>query len=581
MSSAAAEAAKDRGNEATKTRNFGEAVRCYTEAIQLDSTNATYYSNRSAAYTGLRDYENAIADADKALAIDPKFVRAYQRKGQALSAQQKYVEAIKVYQAALEIDPNNAQIMKLFQDTLQFAQESQMREAQMEQLQGLQEIFRDPVSFCYNYPELEELATKRNFIIKANEIRDDFSKFQEYSDDEDIRAFAVFALKRRAMEKLSPEERASQQKKDQEMREEMMRFEDAERDRKRKEEKERKERELKEKAEREANSRTPEQTKALQIKEEANQLYKKKQFTEALALYDQAATLDPTNITYLNNKAACYMEMGEIAKAREISETAVDIGRENRADFTLIARALTRIGSTYLKEENYEKAIECYKRSLLEHRSADTLNLQKKAEKLLEEKKAREYYSPELSAKHKEEGNEFFKKQNYPEAIKCYTEAVKRQPDNHVNYSNRAACYIKLMAYPEALKDADKCIAINPKFAKGYLRKGQAHFLMKDNNKALEAYDAGLKLEPNNAEIQAGIQKVMNSINSGEPQDEEAVRRNVERDPELQAILRDPMMQQVLQDLKSDPKAAQHHMRDPITRANIEKLIAAGIISTR
>lgn len=102
---------------------------------------------------------------------------------------------------------------------------------------------------------------------------------------------------------------------------------------------------------------------------------------------------------------------------------------------------------------------------------------------------------------------------------------------------------------------------------------------MKENQKALEAYDNGLRIDPNNAEIKAGIQKVMGQISSG--QDEESVRRNVERDPELQRILADPMMQQVLNDLKSDPKAAQHHMRDPTIRANIDKLIAAGIISTR
>jgi len=71
----------------------------------------------------------------------------------------------------------------------------------------------------------------------------------------------------------------------------------------------------------------------------------------------------------------------------------------------------------------------------------------------------------------------------------------------------------------------------------------------------------------------------MEQINSG--QDEESVRRNVERDPELQRILQDPVMQQVLQDLKSDPKSSQQHLRNPTIRANIDKLIAAGIISTK
>lgn len=70
---------------------------------------------------------------------------------------------------------------------------------------------------------------------------------------------------------------------------------------------------------------------------------------------------------------------------------------------------------------------------------------------------------------------------SYPEAIKAYTEAIKRQPDNHVNYSNRAACYIKLMALPEALKDADKCIELEPTFGMLWL----VSFLQKSDNSNL------------------------------------------------------------------------------------------------
>jgi len=449
----------------------------------------------------------------------------------------------------------------------------------MKQVQLLQEIFTDPLALCRDYPELNEYAIDPNFVKKANEIRNDISKFEQYANDEDIRMFTAVAMKKRQMEKMNPQEREAAIKREQEMRERMLREEDEERDRKRRAEKERKEREEREKAEKEANSRTPEQNQALAIKEKANAFFAKKQFNEALPLYDEALALDPYNITYLNNKAACYVELGDLEKAREISHLAVETGREHRADYGLIARALTRIGNTYLKEEEYEKAIEYFKRSLLDKRDGATLNLQKKAEKLLEEKKAKEYYSVELSTKAKEEGNEFYKKNNYPEAVKCYTEAVRRQPDNYVNYSNRAVCYIKLMAPSEALKDAEKCIELNPNFAKGYLRKGQAHALMKENQKALEAYDLGLKLDPNNAEIKASIQKVMGQINSG--MDEESVKRNISRDPELQRILSDPVMRQVLDDMKSDPSSIQHHMKNPQIKANIEKLIAAGVISTR
>ena len=74
-------------------------------------------------------------------------------------------------------------------------------------------------------------------------------------------------------------------------------------------------------------------------------------------------------------------------------------------------------------------------------------------------------------------------------------------------YSNRAACYTKLGAMPEGLKDAEKCIELDPTFAKGYTRKGAVQFFMKEHDKAMETYQAGLKHDPNNQELLDGIRR--------------------------------------------------------------------------
>lgn len=74
-------------------------------------------------------------------------------------------------------------------------------------------------------------------------------------------------------------------------------------------------------------------------------------------------------------------------------------------------------------------------------------------------------------------------------------------------YSNRAACYTKLGAMPEGLKDAEKCIELDPTFSKGYNRKGAVQFFMKEYEKALETYKEGLKHDPNNQELLDGISR--------------------------------------------------------------------------
>lgn len=88
---------------------------------------------------------------------------------------------------------------------------------------------------------------------------------------------------------------------------------------------------------------------ALAEKEKGNAAYKKKNFVSALDHYNKAVEFDPTDMTYLTNLAAVYFEQKDFMKCVEMCTRAIDVGRENRADFKLIAKAYTRIGNSYKK----------------------------------------------------------------------------------------------------------------------------------------------------------------------------------------------------------------------------------------
>ena len=47
---------------------------------------------------------------------------------------------------------------------------------------------------------------------------------------------------------------------------------------------------------------------ALEEKEKGNAAYKKREFTTALEHYDKAIELDPTNVTFLTNKAGEWVD---------------------------------------------------------------------------------------------------------------------------------------------------------------------------------------------------------------------------------------------------------------------------------
>uniref|UniRef100_A0A915D8R7 Stress-induced-phosphoprotein 1 n=1 Tax=Ditylenchus dipsaci TaxID=166011 RepID=A0A915D8R7_9BILA len=285
----------------------------------------------------------------------------------------------------------------------------------------------------------------------------------------------------------------------------------------------------------------------------------------------------PTNITFYNNKAAAYFEEGKYEDCIAECDKAVTVGRENRADFTNVAKAYARMANAHVKLGQLKEALGCFEKSVSEHRDPEVVKKYKQLEKEFKEKEKLAYINPEISEQEKNKGNEFFKKGEYPAAMKHYTEAIKRNPDNHVIYSNRAACYTKLCEFQRAVEDCDTCIKKDPNFVKAYIRKGAALQAMREFSRAQSAYEAALRIDPNSSEAAEGLRTCYRSND----EDPEKARERALQDPEIQEILRDPTMRLLLEQMSQDPSAAREHIQNPEILTKLMKLRDAGIVQMR
>ncbi|KAL5206945.1 hypothetical protein ABZP36_031380 [Zizania latifolia] len=578
-----ADEAKAKGNAAFSAGRFEEAARHFTDAIALAPGNHVLYSNRSAALASVHRYSEALADAEKTVELKPDWAKGYSRLGAAHLGLGDAASAVAAYEKGLALDPSNEGLKAGLADAKKAAA-APPRRPPPAGADAIGQMFQGPElwSKIASDPGTRAYLEQPDFMQMLREVQRNPSSLNMYLSDPRMMQVLGLMLNIKiqrpetsessrssptppSQEQEHPETRAREAEPEPQPEPEPMEVTD---------EKERKDR----------------KSAAQKEKEAGNAAYKKKDFETAIQHYTKAMELDDEDISYLTNRAAVYIEIGKYDECIKDCDKAVERGRELRADFKMVSRALTRKGTALVKlaktSKDYDIAIETFQKALTEHRNPDTLKRLNEAERAKKELEQQEYYDPKLADEEREKGNEFFKEQKYPDAVKHYTEALRRNPKDPRVYSNRAACYTKLAALPEGLKDAEKCIELDPTFSKGYTRKGAIQFFMKEYDKAMETYQAGLKHDPNNPELLDGVKRCIEQINKanrGEVSQEELQERQNKamQDPEIQNILTDPIMRQVLIDLQENPRASQEHLKNPGVMQKIQKLISAGIVQMR
>ena len=96
------------GNRLVNQSQYDEAIKEYTEAIELDPTSAAAYVNRASAYKRMGQFDLAIGDCNKAIELDPNLAVAYANKASAYNGKGQFDLAIDDCNKAIELDPNLA-----------------------------------------------------------------------------------------------------------------------------------------------------------------------------------------------------------------------------------------------------------------------------------------------------------------------------------------------------------------------------------------------------------------------------------------------------------------------------------------
>eukprot|EP00048_Salpingoeca_helianthica_P022418 m.18097 g.18097 ORF g.18097 m.18097 type:complete len:585 (-) comp7293_c0_seq1:25-1779(-) len=174
----------------------------------------------------------------------------------------------------------------------------------------------------------------------------------------------------------------------------------------------------------------------------------------------------------------------------------------------------------------------------------------------------------------KDLGNKAFAAGKFAEAVEHFTEAIALDSSLHVLFSNRSACFTSLKKYDAALRDAEKTVSLKPDWSKGYSRLGAALHGLRRYQEAAEAYEKGLKIEPDNKALKDGLEQVNKQLKEREEESEEGANAlanafkapdamdKLRANPTTAAFMKDPEFVKRVEAIRANPQLFQLYAQD-------------------
>ncbi|XP_048549049.1 poly [ADP-ribose] polymerase tankyrase-1-like [Triticum urartu] len=107
----------------------------------------------------------------------------------------------------------------------------------------------------------------------------------------------------------------------------------------------------------------------------------------------------------------------------------------------------------------------------------------------------------ERKADLKSQGKEAFAKKDYFTAMYYYGLVMEIDPLDATLFANRSLCWLRMREGDRALADAQRCKMLRPGWSKAWYREGSALSFMEDYQRAVDAFQEALRLDPDSSEI--------------------------------------------------------------------------------
>ncbi|MFR5876556.1 MAG: tetratricopeptide repeat protein, partial [Eubacterium sp.] len=92
-----------------KSKDYTNAIKYYTKAIELQPNIAVFYNNRGYIYKIINEYDNALSDYNKAIELNPDYSQTYSNRGHLYTKLKKYELAINDFNKVINLQPDNIQ----------------------------------------------------------------------------------------------------------------------------------------------------------------------------------------------------------------------------------------------------------------------------------------------------------------------------------------------------------------------------------------------------------------------------------------------------------------------------------------